>query len=224
MTQAARKRSMVEKAGGFQKARGFQKGESADEGTQRIARKKQRMACNACRSHGKVVFGLWHSDPECPYYEESRKKKEKGAFLRSTTKTKLPKATQLLSWGRRAPKMREARATRRPSSFMSLWLESAGIGLSDTCCAKTVVGTVWMKDHVAQLQRREMPYHFMNEREPFRFGGGPKIDSSQATPIPVQVPGCSRWIAIKASVVVDQSGSLEGHGDGHGLGEQSDDF
>ena len=43
MTQAARKRSMVEKA------RGFQKGESADERSKRIASMKQRMACNACR-------------------------------------------------------------------------------------------------------------------------------------------------------------------------------
>ena len=55
--------------------------ETSEDRASRIASMKQRMPCNACCSHGKVVFGHWHSDKEWLCYEESKKKKEKGAFL-----------------------------------------------------------------------------------------------------------------------------------------------
>ena len=58
MTQVAKRRSMVERA------RGFQKTESGEERAKRINNMKQRMPRNACRAHGKTVFGHWHSDME----------------------------------------------------------------------------------------------------------------------------------------------------------------
>ena len=69
------RRSMVERA------RGFQKAESSEERAKGISNMKQRMPCNACGAHGKTVYGHWHSDKECPYFEETKKKKEKSAFV-----------------------------------------------------------------------------------------------------------------------------------------------
>ena len=69
------RRSMVERA------RGFQKAESSEERAKGISNVKQRVPCNACRAHGKTVYGHWRSDKECPYFEETKKKKEKSAFV-----------------------------------------------------------------------------------------------------------------------------------------------
>ena len=59
MTQASKRRAEIEKG------RGYQQKESAEERSKRIKEMKSRMACSACRAHGKVVYGHWHDDREC---------------------------------------------------------------------------------------------------------------------------------------------------------------
>ena len=57
MTQAAKRRSMVERA------RGFQKAESTEERAKRISAMKQRMPCNACRQNSVWALALGQGVP-----------------------------------------------------------------------------------------------------------------------------------------------------------------
>ena len=156
-----------------------------------------------------AVFGHWHSDPECAYFEESKKNKEKGTFLAEHEQAEEDEEHATFVVGQ-ASSEDDADGEDDGDAFIvhgtglgqsSLREESAGIGLSDTCCAKSVVGQKWLADHVLELKKRGLPFTFHEEREPFRFGGGPKIMSSQAIILPLFVKGCNMWVALKAGVV-----------------------
>ena len=64
VTQASKRRAEVEKRRGYSRPGPR---ESSVERENRIQRMKAHMACSACRAHGKVVYGHWHNDDNCPY-------------------------------------------------------------------------------------------------------------------------------------------------------------
>ena len=68
MTQAAKRRSEA------MKNRGFQRNETGEQREARIKSMKAKMACAACRSHGIVSYGHWHSDDACPFKGKEKDK------------------------------------------------------------------------------------------------------------------------------------------------------
>ena len=201
MTQAAKRRSLVERA------RGFQKAESSEDQAKRISSMKQRTPCNACRAHGKTVFGHWRSDKECPYYEETKKKKEKNAFITEHEQGDDNHTAFVVGQG---SSEEEDNDDHEGDAFLvhgtglgqsCLREESANLGLSDTCCAKTVAGQEWVNNHVAKLEKNGLPFKYVSEREPFRFGGGPKVFSSKAVVFPLCIPGCQVPVMVRTSIV-----------------------
>ena len=199
MTQAAKRRSMVERA------RGFQKAESSEERAKRISSMKQRMPCNACRAHGKTVFGHWHSDKECPYFDETKKKKDKSAFITENGDAAEDHAAFVVGQA-----SSEEEGDQDDDAFLvhgtglgqtCLREESINLGLSDTCCAKTVAGREWVRNHVEKLKEHGLPFKYLSEREPFRIGGGPKVFSSMALVFPLCIPGCRVPVMLRTSIV-----------------------
>ena len=71
LTQAARKRSALQRARGFSTK--TEKGESQAARERRIKDMKARLPCTLCKSHGKTVFGHWHGDEACPYFTRKAK-------------------------------------------------------------------------------------------------------------------------------------------------------
>ena len=67
LTQAAKKRSALERARGLS-TKAEKGGETQAARERCIKDMKARMPCSACKSHGKTVFGHWHGDEACPYY------------------------------------------------------------------------------------------------------------------------------------------------------------
>ena len=199
MTQAAKRRSMVERA------RGFQKAESSEERAKRISNMKQRMPCNACRAHGKTVFGHWRSDKECPYFEETKKKKEKSVFITESGDPAEDHAAFVVGQA-----SSEEEDDQDDDAFLvrgtglgqsCLRKESINLGLSDTCCAKTVAGREWVRIHVEKFKEHGLPFKYLPEREPFRFGGGPKVFSAMALVFPLCIPGCRVPVMLRTSIV-----------------------
>ena len=78
--------------------------------------------------------------------------------------------------------------------------ESANLGLS-TCCAKTVARQDWVKARVAKLKDSGLPFKYFQEREPLRFGSGPKILSSRAMVFPLCIPGRKLPVMLRTSIV-----------------------
>ena len=109
---------------------------------------------------------------------QSRKKREKGTFPMEHDQDEVAEGHSLFVVGQ-ASSEDEGAEDDEEAFFVhgtglaqhSLRLESIEIGLPDIYCTKIGLGIGWGKDHVAELQRRGMPYHFMNERESFRCGG-----------------------------------------------------
>ena len=184
LTQAARKRAEVEKS------RGFGRSESATERTKRISDMKSRMPCSACKSHGKTVYGHWHSDKECPYYNKEK------AVLAVVDEDFTESEEELL------PEDSEVHQVAYNLVFSTGQRDHGhqGLALNDTCCAKTVVGEPWLRKHLRDLAKKGIDAYLIDEEKPFRFGGGPKVLSSYAAIFPMSItPQCPVW--IRASVV-----------------------
>ena len=213
LTQAARKRAQVEKARGFSSGnsngKGGSKGESAEARTKRIAELKQKMPCSACKANGKTVYGHWHGDSECPY----NRKVAKGAGsnvmavvedeLSDSDEDYMPSSVNVF--------LATSRETEDETS--EYWCASAVsrhghehdflLALSDTCCARSVVGEKWAKAHMAHLHKAGVDVYIVDEARPFRFGAGPRIASQYSVVFPVHVGGgCAvPWLRVS---VVDQ--------------------
>ena len=152
------------------------------------------------------MYGHWHSDKECPYYEETKKKKDKSAFITENE----PGEGNHTAFVVGQASSEEDDDNDDDEAFLAhgtglgqrcLREESIGLGLSDTCCAKTVAGQEWVATHVAKLKQRGLPYKDITEREPFRFGGGPKVFSSKALVFPLCIPGCKLPVLLRTSIV-----------------------
>ena len=79
-----------------------------------------------------------------------------------------------------------------------------GLALSDTCCARTVVGEDWIQGQRRRLHRRGLVTYVVDEHRPFRFGGGPRVMSEYAVLFPLGLPKSTKQVWVKASVVRQQ--------------------
>ncbi|CAE7350390.1 NLRC3, partial [Symbiodinium necroappetens] len=206
LTQAARKRAEIEKA------RGFSRGESGQARESRIKEMKSRMACSACRAHGKTVFGHWHSDPECPY--NTKKGSQDGSRVLAVVNEELSDsedddlvlpsnvmATSAAHEGSDEDQAPCAEVCANVHVASSEEPRRETLALSDTCCARTVAGIRWIEKHVALLRQRGESVFTVDEARPFRFGGGPRISSTHAVIMPIQLQGSRRAATIRVSVV-----------------------
>ena len=208
LTQAARKRSQIEKA------RGYNRAESQDDRDRRIKSMKERLPCSACKAHGKTVYGHWRADKACPYHRDHK----------DTDKSVLAVIEEQLS-----DSESDQDALYAPSEVFIATDESDTIGqaagdhhevwigamsgqenhafrrytlaLSDTCCARTVAGEKWIKEHLRHLRRLNEDVYVIDEARPFRFGAGPRIMSMYAVIIPITLPNTSKWAHLRVSVV-----------------------
>ena len=207
LTQAARKRAEIEKA------RGFSRGESGQARESRIKEMKSRMACSACRAHGKTVFGHWHSDAECPY--NTKKNSQDGSRVLAVVNEELSDsedddlvlpsnvylATSAAHEGSDEDQAPCAEVCANVHVASSGEPRRETLALSDTCCARTVAGLRWIERHVALLRQRGESVFTVDEARPFRFGGGPRISSTHAVIMPIQLEGSKRAATIRVSVV-----------------------
>ena len=190
MTQAARKRASIEKA------RGFSKNESSEERSKRIQDMKSRMPCSACKARGRTSYGHWHSDPVCPYYGDKTDKPDKG---KQGGKQVMAVVEQELTDSDEAFDVHMVAA--QVFSMVGDIKDSHRIALSDTCCARTVVGEPWARKHMKSLIKRGLPVFIIDESRPFRFGGSPTVTSSYAMIFPIFFPDSYQQVIIRASVV-----------------------
>eukprot|EP00439_Symbiodinium_sp_Y106_P065967 s2396_g10.t1 len=194
LTQVAKKRAQIEKA------RGFTKNETPTEREQRIKDMKARMPCSACKAHGKTVYGHWRGDAACPY----KKDKEKNVLASGPARTMSTWRPHLMMMPRNKPS--------RGGGLGEVWvgaisegkLRSASrftLALSDTCCARSVAGEKWVQHHLRHLHAFREDTFIVEEARPFRFGAGPRVMSTYAVIIPVNIPGAKNWAHLRVSVV-----------------------
>ena len=213
LTQAARKRAQVEKARGFSSGNGGGKaggkGESAEARAKRIAELKQKMPCSACKANGKTAYGHWRGDPECPFSKKASKNSGSNVMavveeeLSDSDEDYMPATTDVFL----------ACSDVVPEGTREHWCASAVshdghehdflLALSDTCCARSVVGEKWARAHMAHLHQAGVDVYVVDEARPFRFGAGPRIASKHSIVFPVHVGGgCAvPWLRVS---VVDQ--------------------
>ncbi|CAE7552795.1 RE2 [Symbiodinium natans] len=198
MTQAARKRAQVEKA------RGFTKNEAPEEREKRIRDMKSRMPCSACKAHGKTVYGHWHSDDACPYKSKG-KASGSGKPVLAVVEEDLSDSEEDDFGPGESPifvTVMEENWCASVGQGKNLYpREHRPIALSDTCCARTVVGEKWMQDHIKYLHNQGEDVFIVDEKRPFRFGGGPRVYSTYAVIFPLQVSGSMKVAFVRASVV-----------------------
>ena len=194
LTQVAKKRAQIEKA------RGFTKNETPTEREQRIKDMKARMPCSACKAHGKTVYGHWRGDAACPY----KKDKEKNVLASGPARTMSTWRPHLMMMPRNKPS--------RGGGLGEVWvgaisegkLRSASrftLALSDTCCARSVAWEKWVQHHLRHLHAFREDTFIVEEARPFRFGAGPRVMSTYAVIIPVNIPGAKNWAHLRVSVV-----------------------
>ena len=209
LTQAARKRAQVEKARGFTSGsgKGNGKGESPDARAKRIAELKQRMPCSACKANGKTVYGHWHGDAECPYNKKSSKSAGSNVMvvvedeLSDSDEDYMPSTVNVFL------AHSESVRDNQPEHWCASAVSRTGhehdflLALSDTCCARSVVGEKWAKAHMAHLHQAGVDVYVVDEARPFRFGAGPRISSQYSIVFPVQVGGACVIPWLRVSVV-----------------------
>ena len=204
LTQAAKKRSEA------MKNRGFRRSETAEQREARIQELKRKMPCPACRSHGKVVYGHWHSDSICPYHSKGATSKDaaKATFVVNqgggdeSASSDEAFAVGMCSGGLQSvhESLTVVWAT---TSSGELRKASGGVALSDTCCARSVCGDRWMEEHINLMIQKNIPFNIDRDDLPFRFGDGPRVQALYAVVFPLLVPGCSIPAILRVSVVED---------------------
>ena len=197
MTQAAKKRAAMEKQRGFGKS-GTQETEA--DRNKRIEKMKSTMACSACRSHGKVVYGHWHNDPQCPFYGQ---KNDKAVFC-----TILEKEEDMSEDSADAFGVYMSAACDGPREIT---VKRGNIALCDTCCARTVAGERWMTNYLKRLNALNIDCYMIDEEQAFRFGAGPKKHSQMAAIIPTCVGNDDKVLHLRVSIVQDDVPLLVSH-------------
>ena len=61
------------------------------------------------------------------------------------------------------------------------------------------MGMKWLWAHMQLLEKAQIEFFLMKEREPFRFGAGPKVHSQWMMVFPIFVDGQTVW--LRSSVV-----------------------
>ena len=198
LTQAAKKRAQVERARGFGGGggKGASKTESPEARAKRIAELKQKMPCSACKAHGRTVYGHWHSDPQCPYNKTA---KPEGGSVMAVIEEELsdsddygPEVTDVFHteyWCASAISAEAGQATNHL------------LALSDTCCARSVVGEEWAQKHMRHLHDIGADVYIVDESRPFRFGAGPRVESTYSIIFPMCLKGTDLVPWVRVSVV-----------------------
>lgn len=218
MTHAAKRRAEMVKN------RGCNKSESREQRESRIDAMKKRMACAACRSHGKIVYGHWHGDDICPYKNQpSGKKQQQATFVVSQPEDGDDSSEEAFHVNFTLnPEIKEeqifASVLAAASPSRQVRKSVRGVALSDTCCARTVCGHKWMRQHWADLGERGLPYCIEDHSQPFRFGDGPRVESDYAVICPLLIAKCRRVPLLRISVVSDDVPLLVWKGAGFGKG------
>ena len=199
ITEAAKKRAAIEKARGFSQTSKPQSRETPEERAKRIENLKKKLPCNACKAVGVLAYGHWHSDDIC-----LQKKKVSDAFVVENTggegdseDEEMEQAFQVQVTGCLDDSSVLFAASKQKK-------EVDGLALSDTCCARSVAGKAWMRRHLATLIQNKQPFCCMREREPFRFGAGPRVFSTWAVLFPLCVKGSSNQAWIRCSIVDEE--------------------
>eukprot|EP00434_Breviolum_minutum_P024369 symbB.v1.2.021520.t1/scaffold1859.1/size98302/6 len=190
LTQAAKRRSMAERG------RGYQRVESTEERESRIKHMKTKMVCSACRAHGKTTFGHWHADKACPYYEESMAMKKKKEGEKSNK--------VFVVQGDEDEDEEDTDSDQPAYEVMITWSgvnQQSGLAMTDTCCARTVVGEEWAEKHMESMWKQGVEFLVVNEQQPFRFGPGRRIYSTFALIFPMAIQDEKKIAVVRASVV-----------------------
>ena len=205
LTQAAKKRAQVERARGFSSGGGGKgRNETPEARAKRIAELKKKMPCSACKAHGRTVYGHWHSDPECPF---GKKVPKPGGD--SVLAVMEGDATDSDDYG---PLPTDIFMTQIVPEEGEYWCASAVscpdacaneglLALSDTCCARSVMGQKWAQTHMKHLHQAGLDAYIVDEARPFRFGAGPRISSEYSVVFPMILKGACGIPWIRVSVV-----------------------
>lgn len=202
MTEAARKRASIEKARGYSKPKPKENG---DERQKRISQMKSNMACSACRAHGRVVFGHWHQDPECPFYNKDKDKGKSSAGVFAVQTDDEDDSDDVFT-----PDVNSVLMTIAKDDTKEPW-KKIDIALSDTCCSRTVAGSPWMARCLRRLWNHGIMFYVVKEKQAFKFGPGPKKWSTSAVIIPTSLHDPDRRVYLRISVVKDDVPLLVSH-------------
>ena len=144
---------------------------------------KAKMPCSKCGG-----LNHWHKDKECPMFGKPLQKKggEKG---KPKKKKKKKRTTDLSCY----VCCHECYVTTVNG------LDFTHCAYADTACARSVTGQENADSLVAHCKQNNWPYRLVEDREPFRFGPGKRIWSSQALVLAVVWGRIS--IVIKFSIV-----------------------
>ena len=193
LTAAARKRAQFTKGRGFEKSRS----ESPQARQRRIDDMKKRMPCAACKAAGRLVYGHWHSDPECPEFGK------KAAAVKSESNSK--SVFVVTQPGDEQDESDNDDAFLIHVIFMAtaekLREESAFLALTDTACARSVAGECWANHVLDFMVKQGIPFYVVDDHQPFRFGDGPRTRARYAMVIPVALAVETDPILLRISVV-----------------------
>ena len=190
LTAAARKRAQFTKGRGFEKARS----ESPQSRQKRIDDMKKRMPCAACKAAGRLVYGHWHSDPECPEFKKKAEDKSnaKPVFVVSQPSEQSEESDDDEAFIIHVILMATAEKLR---------IESACLALTDTACARSVAGQAWADAALNFMVEQGISFYVVDDRQPFRFGDGPRTQARYALVVPVAMSAGSKPVPFRISVV-----------------------
>ena len=189
LTAAARKRAQFTKGRGFEKSRS----ESPQTRQKRIEEMKKRMPCAACKAAGRLVYGHWHSDSECPEYQKKAQDKptSKPVFVVSQPQDE-DESDEDEAFIVHVILMATAEKLR---------IESACLALTDTACARSVAGQAWADAALNFMVAHGVSFYVVDDRQPFRFGDGPRTQARYALVVPVTMNEGGKPVLFRISVV-----------------------
>ena len=152
------------------------------------------------------MFGHWHGDSQCPYFEKNVKYTENpeqnedgaGVFCAFTDDEDSD----------------ESFFGDAHSVMMTLANEGVSKGdvaVSDTGCSRTVAGAPWIKRCLRRLWEHGIPYYCVRESQAFRFGPGPRVVSEDAIILPTCLTKDDGRVYLRVSVVQENVPLLVSH-------------
>lgn len=195
MTQASKRRSMMEQP------RGYTRNESKEQAGSSDSEMKSRMCCSARKAHGVTSFGHWRNDLQCPFHPQTTAKKKpegKGVFVVTQDDGTFSDSSWQIS----------------QNDFET---DRITLAMSDAaCCAKTVAGSRWMEWFMKYLESQESRFGPGPQNEstyaaviPTTLGGSGQKVHLLVSVVPTNVPLLMRRSALQSvGAVLDLPRSL----------------
>ena len=145
------------------------------------------MPCARCKSAGKIIYGHWKDDPECPL--KSKQVNEVSADGPSF----LTDVVVVMALGCRGRLRRES---------------SCGKAVLDCACARTVGGLAWLMEYLEVLKYLGIQWAGMivQDQDAFRFGPGERVTSLYAVWLPIVMEArVAFWLRV---AIVDEDDPL----------------